>query len=356
MRTLLLAVAILAAAACDRAVEMKLSPPVAGEDIDTSCVTAVELTLSGDGLFDEVSQCVEVAPGRVTSLRDHNLSGLFDEPLPTWTITGVQVRGVAATAGCTDGIAVGPTIFVASTDSIGDTIDLPMRGVVSCADKIDAPTPVRIVDLEALVTDGSCAGIADLEVQPGELFPTLLYGPFNGWLLYYWAPPVIVAADGLATLPYSYSVAASGSCVGLWADDGAESMGGCLTPAGRGACGSEPEFHYVPYGDIANASLSTEELISRSNVVFGVVLDRNRAPIAGATVTTLADDTVIHYTTPAAVGYTPAGGTGTTASGTFTVLSNRPVLIEITAPGMATRRVMAGGNGATVVVMDAGTP
>lgn len=342
---------------CDKAVELRLTAPIAGEDVDTSCVTAVELTITSTNLFDEITHCVEVPAGRVNSLRDHNLAGLFDEPLPDWQIGGVQVRGVAAAAGCIDdAVAVGPTIFVASSDVIDDSIDLPMRGVVSCADRVDAPTAVRLVDLQALVTDGSCVGTEGILVQPGEMFPTLLYGAFSGWLLYYWAPPVATGADGLVTLPYSFSTAASGSCVALWIDDGLEFLAGCLTPAGRGACGPEPEFHYVPYSPIAVASLSTEEAISRTNVVFGVVVDQDRAPIAGATVTTAADDTVIHYTNPVASGFQPAGGTGTTAAGTFTVLSNRPVLIEVSAPGMGTRRVMAGGNGGTVVVMSPGVP
>lgn len=359
MRRILFALMALAASGCDKAIEMRLTAPIAGEDVDTSCVTAVELTLASSNLFDELTRCVEVAPGHVDSLRDHNLAGLFDEPLPDWPLGGVQLRGVAAPEGCTGGAtgsAVGPTIFVASSDVIDDTIEMPMRGVVSCADKIDAPTPVRVVDLQALITDGTCAGAEGLLVQPGELFPTLIYGAFSGWLIYFWAPPTPVAADGLATLPYTFSNAATGSCVGLWIDDGLELVGGCLTPAGRGACGPEPEFHYIPYTPTASASLSTEEAISRTNVVFGVVVDRDRAPIAGATVTTAAPDTVIHYTNPTAMGFAPAGGAGTTATGTFTVLSNRPVLIEVSAPGMGTRRVMAGGNGGTVVVMSPGTP
>lgn len=359
MKPALLAAAGLAvwAAGCDKAIELRLTAPIAGEDVDTSCVTAVELTITSTNLFDEVTHCVDVPAGRVNSLRDHNLSGLFDEPLPDWPIGGVQVRGVAAPEGClAESVAVGPTIFVASSDVIDDSIDLPMRGVVSCADRVDAPTPVRVVDLQALITDGACVAGEGILVQPGEMFPTLLYGAFSGWLLYYWAQPAPVAADGLVTLPYSFRTAATGSCVALWIDDGVELLAGCLTPAGRGACGPEPEFHYVPFSAIAAASLSTEEAIGRTNVVFGVVVDQNRAPVAGATVTTAAADTVIHYTNPQGMGFQPAGGTTTTAAGTFTVLSNRPVLIEVSAPGMGTRRVMAGGNGGTVVTMSPAIP
>lgn len=348
---------VIALGACDQAIEMKLTSPVAGADIDTSCVTAVELTIRGEGAFDEVTSCIEVEAGRVRSLRNHGLSGLFDEPLPTWRISTVQVRGVAALGGCTEKRAVGPTIFVASTDEAGgDTINLPLRGVVSCADRVETPTVVRAIDLGALIADGSCVGTQGLLVQPGEIFPSELYGADSGWMHYLWSQPLEVGVDGLVTLPSIFTSAVTGSCVSMLGDDGLEYVDGCVTPAGRGACGPEPEFHYLPVSGVASASLTTEEIISRTVVVFGVVIDRARAPIAGATITTTNADAVVQYTNPQGAGFAAAGGTGTTAAGTFTVLSNQPVLLEINAPGKATRRVMGSGYGATLVVMDDGTP
>lgn len=358
MRTLAITAILLvtsgALAACDNAVEMKLVPP-ANSDVDTTCVTAIELTLTGRSFEEESYYCVEVDAGTVRSLEDNGLAGIFDLDLPPFDIIGVQVRGVAAAQGCTEGAAVGPTIFVASTDHIGDTIALPMRGVLSCADRVDQPAPVRIVDFQALMTDGTCAPVEGLSALPGELFPTLLYNNYNGyqWLSYFWAPPQTTAADGMMTFPYTFSQAATGSCLGLFYDDGSFRSDGCITPAGRGACGPEAEFHYIPYGLARDATLSIEDQISHPSAVFGIVLDRQRRPIPGATITTSTQDASVRFATPSGAGFTLNDGAATDASGTFVVLANKPALIEVSKPGYATRRVMAGGQTATVVVMDA---
>src|SRR5262245_46106277 len=83
------------AAGCDSAIEMKLVPP-ANDTVDTSCVTAVELTLTGRLAEEENYYCVEVDAGSVRSLQDNGLEGIFDLTLPPFDIIGVQVRGVAA--------------------------------------------------------------------------------------------------------------------------------------------------------------------------------------------------------------------------------------------------------------------
>jgi hypothetical protein len=341
-------------AACDKAVEMKLIPP-ATSDVDTTCVTAIELTLTGRLTEEETYDCVEVDAGSVRSLQDNGLSGIFDLDLPPFDIIGVQVRGVAAAQGCTNGAAVGPTIFVASTDHVGDRIELPMRGVLSCADRVDQPAPVRIVDFQQLMTDGTCAPVEGLSAIPGELFPTMLYNNYNGyqWLSYFWAPPQTTPADGMMMFPYTFSQAATGSCLGLFYDDGSFRSDGCLTPAGRGACGPEAEFHYIPYGAARDATLSIEDQISHPSAVFGIVMDRQRRPIPGATITTATQNASVRFATPSGAGFTLNDGPSTDASGTFVVLANKPALIEVNKPGYATRRVMAGGQTATVVVMDA---
>ncbi len=351
----LIAVVIVAtatSAGCEQAIEMRLMPPT-GDEVDTSCVTAVELTLTGRLAEEETYYCVEVQPGDVRSLRDHGLDGTFDLALPPFDIIGIQLRGAASPQGCTTGRAVGPTIFVASSDEIDDVVELPMRGVLSCADKLDQPAPVRVVDMESLLADGSCVAVEGLVIQPGELFPTMLYNSYSGvqWWSYFWATPTPTPATGIVDVPYTFSGASSGSCLGLYVNDGAQAVDACLTPAGRGACGAESEFHYIPYTQVRDASLGIEDILTYPNVVFGVVLDRQRRPIAGATITT-GSEAVIQYTTPAAGGYARVETSATGASGTFTVLARRPALIEVNVPGMATRRVMAGGDGATVVVMD----
>ncbi len=343
-------------AACDPAIEMRLVP--VGDEVDTSCVTAVELTLTGRLAEEETYHCVEVTPGTVRSLRDHGLSGLFDVALPPWDVIGVQVRGVAAAQGCVERRAVGPTIFVASSDQIDGELELPMRGVLSCADRVDQPTPVRVIDFQSLAADGTCAVIEGLQTQPGQLFPTMLYNGYSGyqWWFYFWAPPSQTPSDGMIELPYTFSTARNGSCIGLYTFDGQSLVDGCLTPAGRGACGAEAEFHYLPYVQVRDASLSIEQMLENLSVVFGVVLDRDRRPVAGATITTATAGTSIQYTTPSGAGFAATGGAATGASGTFTVLGDRPALIEVTAPGKATRRVLAGGNGATIVMMDDAAP
>ena len=63
MRALVLTT-VLALAGCDTAVEMTFSSPLAGEDIDTSCVNAIEVTIRGEGPFDEQVSCIEITPGR----------------------------------------------------------------------------------------------------------------------------------------------------------------------------------------------------------------------------------------------------------------------------------------------------
>ncbi len=340
------------AAGCDSAVEMKLVPT--GDEVDTSCVTAVELTLTGRRVEEETYYCKELSPGDVRSLRDHGLEGLFDVALPPFDIIGIQLRGVSAAQGCVENRAVGPTIFVASSDEIDDSIDLAMRGVLSCADRVDTPTPVRVVDFMSLVADGSCLPVEGLEAQPGQLFPTMLYNSYSGyqWWFYFWAPPSTTPATGLLEMPYTFSSSSAGSCVGLYSADG----DACLTPPGRGACGAETELQYIDYYTVRDASLSIEDQLAHYNVVFGLVVDRQRRPIPGATITTTAPGAVVQFTRPAGAGFQRVDAASTTASGTFTVLADRPALIEVTAPGHATRRVMAGGTSATVVVMETGAP
>lgn len=352
LAALVVAAVTMLSAGCEKAVEMRLIPPQ-GDDVDTSCVTAVQLTLTGRRLEDETYHCVEVEPGSVRSLQDHNLSGIFDLDLPPFEIIGIQVRGVAAAGGCTEGSAVGPTIFVASSDQWGDEIDLPMRGVLSCADRIDQPTPVRVVDFPSLVADGSCVAVEGLQAQPGDLFPTLLYNNFAGyqWWFYFWTPPQPTNAEGMLTLPYSFSAASTGSCLGLYTFDGVYAGDGCLTPAGRGACGAEAEFHYIPFDLARDATFSIEDQIAFPSAVFGIVLDDQRRPVVGATVTTSTPGAEVRFATPSGTGFTLHDGPGTDASGTFVVLTKRPALVEITKPGMGTRRVMTGGTSATVVMM-----
>lgn len=343
-------------AACDKAVEMRLVPPT-NDDVDTSCVTAVELTLTGRRVEDETYHCVEVDAGSVRSMQDHGLSGIFDIELPPFDIIGVQVRGVAAAQGCTENVAVGPTIFAASSDAIDDTIELPMRSVLSCADRVDQPTPVRIVDFQSLVADGSCLPVEGLQALPGDLFPTNLYNAVSAyqWWFYFWTPPQTTPADGMMTLPFTFSQASSGSCIGLFTDDGVFRGDGCLTPAGRGACGPEAEYHYIPFDTVRNATLSIEDQIEFPGTVFGIVMDAQRRPIPGATITTASQGAEVRFATPSGAGFTLNDGAATDASGTFVVLSKRPALIEVNKPGFATRRVMAGGVSATVVMMSAAT-
>jgi hypothetical protein len=357
MRTFAIAAIVVVtalSAGCEQAVEMKLVPP-ASDPVDTSCVTAIELTLSGRRIEEETYHCVEVAAGSVRSLQDHNLSGIFDLELPPFDIIGVQVRGVAAAEGCTSGAAVGPTIFVASSDTIDDSIELPMRGVLSCADKVDTPAPVRVVDFQSLVADGSCLPVEGLNASAGDLFPTLLYNNYSGyqWWFYFWAPPQLTPADGMIQVPYTFNAASSGSCVGLYTDDGVYRGDGCVTPAGRGACGPEAEYHYLPFDVVRNASLSIEDQIEHPSAVFGVVLDAQRQPVAGATITTSSPNAKVRFATPSGAGFTLNDGAATDASGTFVVLSNRPALVEVNKAGMAPRRVMTGGTSATVVMMTA---
>lgn len=343
--TALAALAPLALAACDDAIDVRLIAP-AGESarpVDYACVNRVEVVLYSN-LPDRV-QCVPIAPGRVDTLRDHHLSGLLDLDLPAG-FAAIDVRGVRSDD---DGCAADTVFHGEGYYGGGWTVDVPLTHALDCRDFTTSPTAAQLLDLAKLE-----AGAADRCAPPAnasgyQVFLQHQY-PYDlsGDLVPSADRPlgaVPVSAAGTATLagPH-FTGAVDASCMTLGtgvAPAGAQLVTTCVDAGAPTLCAPAGAVELIAITPAMFASFATAQTVGAA-LSIGLVWDSaTRRPLAGATITPVAGSNTFgfRYFDYAAGAVTMSAATATTAAGLFALEIGAPTLVEVRAPGRPTRRV-----------------
>jgi hypothetical protein len=334
-------------------VGMQLVLPKNADTFDTTCITAVEVRVTGANFLQDSADfrrsCIELSGGAsYTAIRDA-IRGKFEVAIPETGITGIEIYGWSGPTACKyDGTSfVTPDLlFFGRGDYIGqDVVDIPVTPNLSCA---RTQLNIRMIDMFAMAGGATCAvagmPTGDAGVGVGTLVPrmygkgTQYFGSLTG------APSTNNLASFMAptqTGPKSCLALNGGS--DPWGGSTGCVVGGTAVCAGAG----EIEHAAIPVSVYAHLENFDEQLMTKfPGVVFGSVWSNGatKTPIAGATVT--IDPThgkVMYLDPPDASGVMSVRGdqNGTGPSGLFVLYADTIVNAKITA-GTATRTVALG--------------
>ncbi len=290
----LAALAILASACGDAAIDMRLGLPTAAQSqgFDLSCVSAIRVDVRGYDLGDEthspdtISKCIDLStPPKSFGDIQRAMSGQFSFGLPKSGLAGVAIRG--SMGACTDPIDHEPVFYGGAPSSGGDSLTIPLIPNISCDKKKTYTT--RPIDLLALVDTKTCVTPTD---QPfaaaGDFRPQMLGENFSTVLIDWGTEAAPV--NGLAAIDSFSGTAATDTCIALL-DAGMSSGGGnCVNPSATQLCAQaagELDVPAISYA-VEEPSVDTNLLKQYGGVVFGGVWEASTAatkvPLAGATV------------------------------------------------------------------------
>jgi hypothetical protein len=360
--------AVLLAACAQPVVDMTLDLPTTTQQVDLSCVTAVDLMPVVTGTRDSLDigytevldasapvSCVDLG-ATPQSLDDvaSQIRGKFSFGIPSGGLDGVVLRGREGT--CKDDPALQESVFYGGGKYTSGTNQLPVtvKHNLSC-DQLGTPT-VAVIDMVALLTAKTCTPV-DGGAYDGDVRPTL----FSGSL-----PPIVFEegpdfeqTTGGVTQLSAFQSSFAGTCPAIAMTDPANSftISTCVNTTAATACAQPgqlempmlPSFEYagVPPAQYAGV------------VMVGVWTNTGtKGPVMGATVTLDPNsDASIVYGTAGATAFTvTAGSTSTDATGAFEVYPNQVVGITVTGPGGSpTTHIYVGADayvpGASVVVL-----
>jgi hypothetical protein len=357
-------VAIVLLAACtDPVVDMELVLPNNAETFDTSCITAVEVRVTGGNYLQDPDDyrrsCIELTGGASYAAIRDSIRGKFEVAIPETGITGIEIYGWSGPTACSydNGPFVSPDLlFFGRGDYIGqDLVEIPVTPNLSCA---RSQVNVRMFDMFALVGGATCqvagTAVGDAGVGVGTLVPRLygkgskFYGNLTG------APSTNNLASFMAPTHTGPK-----SC--LTFDGGSEMWGGstgCVV-GGTPVCASAGEIEHaaVPNSVLANLGNFDAQLMAKfPGVVFGSVWSSGapKTTLAGATVTVdSAHGKVIYMDPPNAAGLLVARGdqSGTGPSGLFALYTDTLVNAKITAGGASRMVTLGAANETTAAAM-----
>ncbi len=344
-------VVLLALGACaDPVVEMSFLMPAAdrGGNFDTSCVTAVDVYTTGTSYpgnpEDYEMTCVQLAGGAASFGAVRNaMTGKIDVPIPSTGLASVEVFGRKGTCANDASIPPGELVFYAGSRYTGDEqIVLPMEAVSACDST--ATVLVRPVDLLALTTgavkgdcnlakamDGATSG-ADV----GTLMPTITDGAvfYNGL-----AGAALVG--GVATIDGALTTVGPKACLAVSSGDARFGSVSCVDAAAPKVCATGTELEAPGLdGNIALASLDSARKAKFPGVVFGLVVNAQKQPIAGALVEVDPKFGEVVYVEPATSKLNATGGSATGASGLFIVYTKGPTPVKVSSGGLSRIQTM----------------
>jgi hypothetical protein len=361
-------VAILLLAACtDPVVEMQLILPKNASSFDTSCITAVEVRVTGNNFLqdpdDYERSCIELAGGNSYEAIREAIRGKFDVSVPDSGITGIEIYGWSGPNPCKTAAENDPfyspdLLFMGRGAYFGeDLVDVTIIPNLSCTkSQINA----RVVDMFALASGATCqqaANVGAAGVGVGTMVPRLygrgsrLFGNLQG-------------ANVVGNLASFMGPTTVGPKACLALDTGDEALGGAIecVIGGPSVCAGagETEVASVPYAITANTANYDATLMAKyPGLVYGSVWSSGttKAPVAGATVTVdAAHGKVVYLDPPNAAGVIVprADQSATGPSGLFALYTDTLVSTKIAANGV-TRTVVLGAinespAGALVVV------
>ena len=331
-------------AACDKAVELELvrAPEAEGVDVDLSCVQSVDVVvLPNDDTAAYTFACVDLPAGAFRSLDDHDLGGLLDMAAPESGPNHVILHFYDQPQ-----CGGSPIVIGGGPLTGGDHVTVPLAPVASCAQRATTPTTLRVIDFFAVVEREAC----ETPAAAGAIAAGLLFGnrfdPFIPLEFFSAAFPEAPTAGIIATNAGFRDAVLSG-CPAAVAGGQFFTSAACVYADAPGACaapgdqGNALELAYVSKSD-ATRSLDPALTDEWATAVLGVVVDRQRNPIAGARVFLRGGPGKVVYTHHAGRTLTPIAGGQTDATGTFILYSDGPQRVDVTAGGR-TRRLRVGG-------------
>jgi hypothetical protein len=332
---------------------MQLVLPKNADTFDTSCISAVEVRVTGSNFLQDDKDfrrsCVELAGGAsYTAIRDA-IRGKFEVAIPDSGMTGIEIYGWSGPTACNydgSGFVSPDLLFFGRGDYIGqDLVEIPITPNLGCARN---QVNVRMVDMFAVVGGATCqvasTPVGNAGVGIGTLVPRM-YGEGSRFFGNLTGAPLM---NNVATF-MGQTQTGPKSCLAL--DGGGEEWGGstgCVI-GGTAVCATsgETEHPSISNAVLANLENFDAQLMTKfPGVVFGSVWS-NGAPkttLAGATVTIdPIHGKVIYVDPPNAAGLLPMRGdqSGTGPSGLFVLYTDTLVHAKITA-GAASRMVTLG--------------
>ncbi|HEY5926458.1 MAG TPA: hypothetical protein VIV11_32450 [Kofleriaceae bacterium] len=362
-RRLMLASLVLAGGCAEPVVELSFRAPANAEQLDTSCITAIEIRAIGTGFVqddkDYTRSCVELPRAAATYGALHDMfRDKITLELPESGLAGVTMRGYAGPTPCARTDDSDPEFaphftadlaFFAKANYIGqDSI------AIQAVPNLKCPTTdlkVRVVDMFKLVASGSSAACgAAMTYTDGKGWSSLgtlvpkLYGKgvdFFGGVS--WRP----GTNNLVTFPGMVQLARPGesSCLALAAANESGATNACVI-SGAGVCAAVGEL------ETAAVDYRVWQQVDRTlqgqfpNILFGSVWTNAspKTPAGGAVITVDSKHGKVVYVDPFdATGKLVVRSDQTRAgpSGLFVLYADTLVNAKIEAAG-ATRTVMLG--------------
>ncbi len=362
MRTIL-ALALFVGCA-DPVVEMELLMP-AQQSFDTSCITAVEIRVTGTDFLqdfdDHEDECIEIQGGSsYTAIRDA-MRGKFDIDITDTGITGIEIFGWSGPTACQVSLEHDPylspdLLFYGHGGYIGqDRVQVPIEPNLNCA---RTNVNVRMYDMFALVAGATCQAanttVGDAGIGAGTLRPreygkgSVWFGNMNGG----------AAMNNLSSFSAPTQTGPK-SCLGF--DGGSETWGGstgCFI-GGTSVCAAPGEYEHpiIPSSILGRAENYDVQLMTKfPGVVFGSVWSSGatKTPVAGATVSVdQMHGKVIYLDAPNAMGVMAARAdqSGTGPSGLFALYTDTLINAKITAGGQTRNVTLGSADTTTAAVM-----
>jgi hypothetical protein len=348
-----LAALLLVAACTDPVVDMQLVMPKNADSFDTSCITAVEVRVTGEHYLQDPTdvkrQCIEISGGTSYAAIRDAIRGKFELAIPDSGLAGVEIYGLSGPSACKEPasqFASPDLLFYGRGDYIGqDRLDIPLIPNLSCT---RSTVNVRIVDMMALIGGATCTTAANIGTTGWASIGTLaprLWGKgseFHGGLD--WAN----ANGNLATFQGA-SKTGTLSCPVI--DGGSEAGGstGCAVTGGASVCAAAGEIEHplIPTAILANTANYDATLMTKfPGVVIGSVWANGttKTPLAGAQVSLdAAHGKVIYLDPPNAAGaMTPrASQDATGPSGLFALYTDTVASVKVSANNLS-RTVLLG--------------
>jgi hypothetical protein len=336
----------------DPVVGMQLVLPQNADMFDTSCITAVEVRVTGGNYLQDSDDyrrsCIELAGGSSYSEIRNAIRGKFEVAIPDTGITGIEIYGWSGPSACSydDGPFYSPDLlFLGRGDYIGqDVVEIPVTPNLSCA---RSPVNVRIFDMFALVGGATCQVAGTLQGVAGAGIGTLLPRMYGTGTRYFGS---LSGADAVGNLSTFMGPTHTGpkSCLAVSAGSRDTDSTSCAV-GGTAVCAAAGEIEQavVPYAITDKPENFDAALMTKfPGLVFGSVWSNGatKTPLAGATVTVDAvHGKVIYLDAPNASGVLVARGdqSATGPSGMFALYGDTLVSAKVTA-GTVTRTLTLG--------------
>ena len=346
---------VLLAACAEPAVDMAVVLPTNADSFNTSCITAVDVRVTGERYLQDGSDfrraCIEI-PGAASyaAIRDA-IRGKFDVGIPDSGLSGIEIYGWSGPNACKyeDDPFLSPDLLLFGRGDYSgqDRVDIALVPNVSCAKN---QVRARVVDMFALVTGATCQTAGTMQGAASVGIGTLVPRLYGKGTRYFGNLAGAETVGNLSTFSGPTTVGPR-SCLALDGGDtnGAASISCAIGGASVCAAAGEIEVAAVPYAITAlPANYNSTLMVKFPGVIYGSVWTggATTSTIPGATVTIdPAHGKVIYVDPPNAQGVLVprADQSATGPSGLFVLYTDTLVAAKVTGGGF-TRTVTLGAS------------